>query len=191
MQTVIQNNDKTTSNKKPVAKGLSYEELAFANLIENIVEQWGFKHLLGRVWSILYLREKPMNQSQIEEELNLSKGNINGLIMELLKWGVIRKVRVPNDRNYYYEVDQLIWKSIANVIQARELRILDEAITRTVQLQENLKKAPQSDEIKHQVKRLQHVKDAFDTVHMLTKIIVSSPEKIEKMSKIVSKLRNL
>jgi DNA-binding transcriptional regulator GbsR (MarR family) len=99
---------------------LSSEEEAFSRVVESLVEQWGFKPLLGRVWSLLYMRNQPLNPSQIEEELALSKGNVNGLLNELMMWGVVKKVRVASDRNYYYEVEQQIWKSISNVLQSRE-----------------------------------------------------------------------
>ncbi|MEZ4846632.1 MAG: hypothetical protein R2877_06745 [Bdellovibrionota bacterium] len=87
------------------------------------------------MWSLLYMRNQPLNPSQIEYELALSKGNVNGLLNELIDWGVVKKVRLGGDRNYYYEVEQQIWKSISNVLQSREARILDEAIERTSHLE--------------------------------------------------------
>ncbi|MCB0272639.1 MAG: hypothetical protein KDD46_06475 [Bdellovibrionales bacterium] len=171
---------------------LSREELAFCGVIEELVEQWGFKGLLGRVWSLLYLRRKPMNHSQIEEALGLSKGNVNALINELLQWGVVQKVRIPNDRNYYYEVDKQIWKSVSNVFQSRELRILEDAIEKVQNIQGTLKSSDKTERVKHQIERAQHVLDALTTAQTLTRMLVSaSPDKLARVSKIVSRLRNL
>ncbi len=171
---------------------LSNEEQAFFHVIESLVEQWGFKPLLGRVWSLLYLRQKPLSPSQIEEELAISKGNVNGLINELLKWGVAQKVRIPGDRNYYYQVEQEIWKSIANVFESRETRILNEAVNRLTTLEENLKGNGKNEKNDHQIKRLKHVREALETAQTLTSMLVkSSPEKLATVSKLVSKLRNL
>lgn len=171
---------------------LSQEEIQFSNIIEDLVEQWGFKRLLGRVWSLLYLRKKPLSQSQIEGALGLSKGNISGLLQELSQWGVVQKVRMPSDRNYYYEVDKQIWKSVAHVIQSRELRILEDAISKITTIQDTLKKAKKSDRITHQIERTQHVFDALTTAQTLTKMVVAAnPDKLERLSKIISRLRNL
>jgi DNA-binding transcriptional regulator GbsR (MarR family) len=180
------------SNQLPEDLSLSQEELLFCAVIEELVEQWGFKRLVARVWSLLYLRRVPLNQSQIEEALGLSKGNVNGLLQELLRWGVAQKVRLPNDRNYYYEVDKHIWKSVAHVIQARELRILNDAIARLGEMQEALQKADKTERIAHQIERAQHVQDAIATAQTLTQMLVgASPEKLARVSKIVSRLRNL
>ncbi len=183
-----------TISNKPIEKTikLTTEEQAFSRVIESIVEQWGFKPLLGQVWALLYMREKPLSPSEIEEQLVLSKGNVNGLINELLKWGVARKVRVPGDRNYYYQVEQEIWKSISNVIETREARILNEAIDRISILEETLKKTVTDEKNSYQIKRFKHVREALETAQTLTNMLIkASPEKLATVSKIVSKLRNL
>lgn len=183
-----------TINEKSSDKALklSQEEQDFSRVIESLVEQWGFKPLLGRVWSVLYMRNQPMNPSQLEEELCLSKGNVNGLLNELSTWGVVKKVRVANDRNYYYEVEQQIWKSISNVVQARESRILQEAVERITDLEQTVndnKKLPNRD---HQIQQLAHVRQALETAQSITNLLVkASPEKLAMMSKLVSKLRSL
>lgn len=171
---------------------LSAEEEAFSRVIESIVEQWGFKPLLGRVWSLLYMRNQPLNPSQIEYELALSKGNVNGLLNELMDWGVVKKVRLGGDRNYYYEVEQQIWKSISNVLQSREARILDEAIERTTHLEQVLINAGKNKQRDHQIQRIKHVRETLETAQTLTSMLIkSSPEKLAKISKLISKLRSL
>lgn len=177
-------NDKVTK--------LSNEEEAFSRVIENIVEQWGFKPLLGRVWSLLYMRNQPLNPSQIEDELALSKGNVNGILSELMMWGVVKKVRVASDRNYYYEVEQQIWKSISNVLQSREARILNEAIDKTTHLEEVLKTASKNPQRDHQINRIKHVRETLETAQTLTNLLIkATPEKLAKISKVISKLRSL
>lgn len=183
-----------TIQNRPTEKSikLSQEEQEFSRVIESLVEQWGFKPLLGRVWSLLYLRNKPMNPSQLEEELCISKGNVNGLINELLLWGVVKKVRVANDRNYYYEVEQQIWKSISNVVQAREARILQEAVEQITNLEQSISANKEFENRDHQAQRLAHVRQALETAQSITNLLIkASPEKLAMMSKLVSKLRSL
>lgn len=184
----------TTQQPRAIEKTmkLSTEEQAFSRVIESLVEQWGFKALIGQVWALLYLRQKPLSPSQIEDELGLSKGNVNGLINELLEWGVAQKVRVPGDRNYYYEVEQEIWKSISNVFETRESRILKEAVDRISVLEETLKNANKNDRNEHQIKRFKHVREALETAQTLTNLLIkASPEKLATVAKLVSKLRGL
>ncbi len=103
------------------------EETKFADIIENLVEQWGFRRYLGRIWSLLYLRPQPLTPSQLQQELDVSIGSVSGALTELLQWGVIKKTRIAGERSHYYEVETHIWKSMCNVLRAREQRILEEA----------------------------------------------------------------
>ncbi|MCB0327481.1 MAG: hypothetical protein KDD52_07675 [Bdellovibrionales bacterium] len=170
---------------------MSPEEKEFSEIIESLVEQWGFRRHLGRVWSLLYLCDKPLNPSQIEEALSLSKGNINGILQELTTWGVVHKTRLEGDRNYYYQAEPHIWKSISNVFKARELRILAEAIERLTRLETQTKNT-QDPEQKTKLKKLHHIQETVNTAHMLSSMLVQSdPEKLGKITKLVSRLRSL
>lgn len=168
------------------------EEKEFSEIIGDLVEQWGFKRHLGRIWSLLYLRRKPMNPSQIQKELSLSAGNVNALLNELQTWGVVHRVRIANDRNFYYEAEPHIWKSMSNVAKARELRILEEAILEIKKLEESLKKKGKDPKAQYQSKQIQHVYETLDSAFALARLIVhASPEKLSKMSRVVSRLRSL
>ncbi|MEZ4704898.1 MAG: MarR family transcriptional regulator [Bdellovibrionota bacterium] len=170
---------------------MSPQEKEFSEIIESLVEQWGFRRHLGRVWSLLYLSEEALNPSQIEESLGLSKGNIHGILKELSKWGVVRKRRLDNDRNYYYEAEKHIWKSISNVFKARELRILGEAIERLQTLEGSIRDQKSQDQ-QEKIDKLQHIQQTVDTAYMLSSLLVNSdPEKLGKITKLVSKLRSL
>jgi len=163
----------------------------FCGVIEELVEQWGFKGHLGRMWALLYLSETPMNQTQIEETLGLSKGNVNGLLHELLRWGVVQKTRIPGDRHHYYRVDDEIWRSITNVIQARELRILDDAIEKMEHIETSFQENPSTDALEYQKTRTKYIFDALKTSQSLTRILVgTSSKQMTRLAKMITKLQN-
>jgi len=171
---------------------LSEEEIAFSDIIGDLTEQWGFKRHLGSLWSLLYLRKQPMSPSQIKTELSLSAGNVNGLLSELQGWGVIRKVRFAQERSAYYEVEPQIWKSVTNVVKARELRILQEAIEGLKKLQKSLVKSPTNSRIEYQIDRVKHVHETLDTAFVLAQLmVIAEPSKISKLGKIIGRLRSL
>lgn len=162
----------------------------FCGVVEELVEQWGFKGHLGRIWALLYLGQSPMNQTQIENTLGLSKGNVNGLLHELLRWGVVQKLRIPGDRHHYYDVDDEIWKSITNVIQARELRILDDAIEKMEVIEESFQNNPNASSLQYQKTRTKYIYDALKKAQSLTRMLVgTSSTQMDRLVKMVTKLR--
>lgn len=171
---------------------LTHEEKQFSEIVADLVEQWGFKRHLGRVWAFLYLRQMPQNPSHMQEALNLSPGNLHSFLNELLTWGVIRKIRIPGDRSYYYEVDGPIWQSISNVLKSRELRILEQASSNLKDLKQTLSKKNADSSAAFQSRQIEHVLATIDTVRSLADLVVlSSPKKLEKISKIIQRLRSM
>lgn len=175
----------------PSPEQLTEEEKQFSEIVGDLVEQWGFKRHLGRVWAFLYLRQTPQNPSHLQEALNISPGNLHAFLNELLTWGVIRKVRLSGERSYYYEVNGPIWQSISNVLQTRELRLLQQASKKLSELEKSLSHTHNNASV-FQSKQIQHVLATIDTVRSLAELVVlSSPGKLEKIAKIIQRLRSM
>lgn len=170
---------------------MSEEEIAFSEIIGDLVEQWGFKRHLGRIWSLIFLRPDPVSPTEIQEELSLSAGTVSSALAELQTWGVVKRIRIAADRNFYYEADLQIWRSVSNVLRTRELRILEEASAGLAGLGTSLEKRS-GENTAFQIKRLKHVRDSVDTALMLFSHLVSaSPLSLGKMSKLFHRLKSL
>lgn len=76
---------------------MSEEEIAFSEIIGDLVEQWGFNRHLGRIWSLLFLRQKPLSPSDIQQGLSLSAGSVSSGLSELQIWGVVKRIRLVGD----------------------------------------------------------------------------------------------
>ncbi|NBT58837.1 hypothetical protein EBT16_08650 [bacterium] len=151
---------------------MTEEEVAFAEIIGDLVEQWGFNRQLGRVWCLLFLQSKPQSPSDIQEALGLSAGSVSSALNELQMWGVVKRLRVSGDRNFYYEPEIRIWKSISNVLRAREIRILDEAQAGLSALIESLQQKKDSEK-EFQIKRVKQVREAIDTAQQLFNALIN------------------
>ena len=87
------------------------------------IEYWGFKSILGRVWTLLALREEPLAQARIAEMLGVSRSLVNGAITELSGYGVVRAV--GDHRNAPYEAVLDVWPAISTVLRQREWMLLE------------------------------------------------------------------
>ncbi len=103
-------------------------ELRVAEVIGSLMEFWGFKAVLGRLWAILYLSPEPLSAAELGERLSISTGATSMALTDLQKWGVIKKAWRPGERRDYYEPETSIWKMISRVFRERELGYVREAI---------------------------------------------------------------
>jgi DNA-binding transcriptional regulator GbsR (MarR family) len=62
------------------------------------------------------------------EELNISRGNVNMNIRELMDWGLVEKTHKPGDRKEYFSAEKDIWKITRQVAKERKKRELEPII---------------------------------------------------------------
>src|SRR5712664_2585436 len=92
-----------------------------ADAVGALMEFWGFKRVMGRVWALLYLRGDALSASDLCDQLSISSGAASMALSELEHWAVVRRIRKPGDRREYFEAETDIWKMISRVMREREL----------------------------------------------------------------------
>lgn len=104
--------------------------LRVADMVGGLIEFWGFKRNMGRLWCLLFLHERPMSAEELRQMLSVSTGTMSTTLGELQKWSVIRKAWIPGQRREYYEAETNIWTMVSRVFRERELG----EITRSIAL---------------------------------------------------------
>ena len=99
-----------------------------ADAIGALIEFWGFKRVMGRLWAILYLQDEPLTAAELCERLEISTGAASMTLAELERWGVVKRSRKPGDRREYFEAETDIWKMVSRVLRERELQQIDRAL---------------------------------------------------------------
>lgn len=101
-------------------RALWESEVIVTDLIGRLIEFWGFKRNMGRVWAILYLSPESMTAADIRDRLQLSTGAVSMTLSELSRWGVVKKLWVVGERRDYFTAELGLWKMISRVMQERE-----------------------------------------------------------------------
>jgi DNA-binding transcriptional regulator GbsR (MarR family) len=101
--------------------------LKVADAVGALIESWGFKRNMGRMWTVLYLDDHPLTAADLGERLGLSTGAVSMLLTELLQWGAIKKAWVVGERREHYEPETSLWKMISRVFRERELNWIKQA----------------------------------------------------------------
>jgi len=103
-------------------------DLAVADAVGAIMELWGFRRQLGRVWAVLYLSDRPLAAPELCARLEISTGLLSMSLAELRGWGVVRPVEVPGDRKEHFEPETNVWRLVARVLREREERAVRGAL---------------------------------------------------------------
>lgn len=103
-------------------------ELIASDAIGRVMEFWGFKRNLGRVWTVLYLAERPLSAHDLRERLQLSSGAVSMTLTELAAWGTVRKVWIQGERRDHFTAEGDLWKMISRVFRQRELVEVQEVV---------------------------------------------------------------
>ncbi len=101
-------------------RGLWANEIAVSDVVGRLIEFWGFKRNMGRIWAILYLSPEPLSAEDLRHLLKLSSGAVSMTLSELSRWGIVRKVWVQGERKDFYAAEVQLWRMISRVFNERE-----------------------------------------------------------------------
>src|SRR5678810_743417 len=86
---------------------------------------WGINRTMAQIHALLLISADPMTQDDIMEELNISRGNTNMNIRELINWGLVERVLLTGERKEYFSAEKDIWKVVKQIVKERKKRELE------------------------------------------------------------------
>ena len=86
---------------------------------------WGINRTMAQIHALLLISPDPLTQDDIMEELNISRGNTNMNIRELINWGLVERVILPGERKEYFTGEKDIWKVVKQIVKERKKRELE------------------------------------------------------------------
>ena len=95
-------------------------EAAVSDVVGRLIEFWGFKRNMGRVWTVLYLSPEPLSAEDLRHALKLSSGAVSMTLSDLSRWGVVRRVWIQGERKDFYAAEVQLWRMISRVFKERE-----------------------------------------------------------------------
>lgn len=86
--------------------------------------QWGINRTMAQIHALLLISAHPVSQDEVMEELNISRGNVNMNMRELITWGLIERVVVSGERREFFIAEKDIHKVASLIINERKKREL-------------------------------------------------------------------
>lgn len=96
---------------------------------------WGINRTMAQIHALLMISPKPLSQDDIMEQLDVSRGNVNMNIRDLISWGLVDRVLLPGERKEYFSAEKDIWKVATQIIKERKKRELDPMLKLLAQLE--------------------------------------------------------
>ena len=66
---------------------------------------WGINRTMAQIHALLLISPDPLTQDDIMEGLNISRGNTNMNIRELINWGLVDRVILSGERKEFFTAD--------------------------------------------------------------------------------------
>lgn len=86
---------------------------------------WGINRTMAQIHALLLISPDSLTQDDIMEELNISRGNTNMNIRELVNWGLVERVLLPGERKEFFSAEKDIWKVVKMIVKERKKRELE------------------------------------------------------------------
>lgn len=87
--------------------------------------QWGINRTMAQIHALLLVTPDPLHAEEIMEALQISRGNANMNLRDLMNWGLVDKVLKPGERREFFSAEKDIWKVSMRIIRERRKRELD------------------------------------------------------------------
>jgi DNA-binding transcriptional regulator GbsR (MarR family) len=133
---------------------------------------WGINRTMAQIHALLLVSPDPLTQDDIMEQLDISRGNTNMNIRELINWGLVERVILPGERKEYFTAEKDIWKVVKQIVKERKKRELEPML----QLLDKLEEVEGD-------KRDKHVKTFVDTVSSIKKLGKQADKTLDTMIK--------
>lgn len=114
---------------------------------------WGISKTMAQVHAVMLLSSKPLNQDEIMDSLQISRGNASMSLKSLMEWGLIYKEFIPGERKEYYIAEKDAWRIATQVAQERSKREL----LPVIHMLDQIKEIKDPTAMKSDVKELQTV----------------------------------
>ncbi len=152
-------------------------EKAYHNFIEGIghlSSSLGFSKVMGQLYALLYLSEKPLSLDDMVKRLAISKGSASINIRELEEKGAVKKIWMKGSRKDFYEAETDLAKIVRDRITLSAKWRMDEIgniIQKSEELLQNAKGNSNDSEERRKIKfynqRLKEMKRLYKRANSL------------------------
>lgn len=104
---------------------LAEAKLKFIEAWGKLGSEWGINRTMAQVHALLLISPEALTTEEVMDALNISRGNANMTLRDLISWGLIEKQHKAGERKEYFFADKDTWNIARQVAKERRKRELD------------------------------------------------------------------
>ena len=133
---------------------------------------WGINRTMAQIHALLLITPDPLSAEEIMEQLNISRGNANMNIRDLINWGLVQRILLTGERKEFFSAEKDIWKVVKQIVKERKKRELEPMLSMLDDL-----RAVEGD------KKDREVKAFLDTVNSIKKLGIQADKMLDVMTR--------
>lgn len=109
-------------SKETAPDSLAQAREDFVSQWGTIGSAWGINRTMAQIHALLLTAPVALSTDEIMEDLQISRGNANTNLRDLVGWGLVRPVLKKGERREYFEAEKDIWKMFCIIARERKRR---------------------------------------------------------------------
>lgn len=87
--------------------------------------EWGINRTMAQVHALLLIAPEPLSTDDVMEQLQVSRGNANMNLRDLINWNLVERVIKAGDRKEYFTAEKDIWEIARRIAKERKRREIE------------------------------------------------------------------
>lgn len=135
---------------------------------------WGINRTMAQVHALLLASGKPLSTDEVMEALQISRGNANMNLRDLINWGIVKKELQKGDRKEYFIAEKDVWYLFKQITKERRRREIEPV----VEFLEELKNIEDkdSDEAKEFIKLMEDFSSVTQKINNIMDLAIKSDD---------------
>ena len=122
---------------------------------------WGISRTMAQLHALLLSTSEALTTEEVMEQLQISRGNANMNLRELVSWGLVYRESRLGDRKDYYFAEKDIWEVARRIVTQRKQRELDPMVKLIKDLKSEL---PEGDPHSREVDEFRELLDGIEVL---------------------------
>lgn len=93
-----------------------------------IGSNWGINRTMAQIHALLLIAPDSLSAEEVMDGLQISRGNTNMNLRELMDWGLVYKELKPGERKEYFRAEKEMWEVVKKIIIRRKKKELEPMI---------------------------------------------------------------
>lgn len=128
-----------------------------------IGSNWGINRTMAQIHALLLIAPESLSAEDVMEDLQISRGNANMNLRELIDWGLVYKELKPGERKEYFRAEKDMWDVVKKIIVRRKKKELEPMLKVLNELDTIEEKTEEAEEFKKVLKDIKLFSDKADS----------------------------